>query len=429
MKHISTEITEEELIAYLGTQSDNKIFIPKKVRVVLQKYIPAKELKSIHKDKKTAIELCLFVLSILVPTIYNNENDGWKNISRYTLHQLTKPDTSKTLVYHKIIKLLVRGSAEKGAIIEVNNSYKVGQKTKSYRLTSTYRVGSETYDVKTEYLKKRMRNNRLQKLIEASQNVIGMNCLKLQLTVDMPTEDQIISHARQLVKEGYVTPKGKKLTFRNGHTNDYWADSDQRSFVEDNIEWFNVLTKEGFMVPIIGEAKSGGRVVDSFTLMPSWIRSLILIDGEQIQGRDFSALHPNLANLIYGDNKESITHTQVAEYLGIDRRLAKVEHLSFFNKDVWAMKKSPLWKYYEDNHKNLLDNVVDQKNAKGYKITSQELLNAEVGLMTEVIDELNQQGIFPIYVYDALYFRSDMMSEIENVMRSVAKRFGVNTNI
>ena len=83
-----------------------------------------------------------------------------------------------------------------------------------------------------------------------------------------------------MVKENRTTKKGKILTMRNKHKNDYWNDVENRSFIEDNIKMFEYLTNRGFMIPSAGDEKSGGRIVDSFTLMPTWIREQITINSK-----------------------------------------------------------------------------------------------------------------------------------------------------
>ena len=59
------------------------------------------------------------------------------------------------------------------------------------------------------------------------------------------------------------------------------------------------------MLPIVSSNKiAGGRISDSITLMPSWIRKLIKINGRYINQIDFTCLHPNLAVQIYGGHTQ-----------------------------------------------------------------------------------------------------------------------------
>lgn len=421
----------DELIAILlGTQSTTQIFIPKKLNAAIDRHLSKPALKAIHPDKTVAKELILSVVALLVPTIYDTENImGWRHISATTLHSITKINRSNTIVYKKIIDLLVKGTEDKGSIIEVDNKYIVGEKTKQYRLTDTYKVGAEKYTLTTPFLIRRKQNHYNEKVLLASKNAIAMNCLQVQSMIDLPSHEEVLEEGKRLVKLGYKTNKGKVLTMRNKHNNEYWSDASNRSFVEDNLEQFKLLTDIGLLIPMIGNEKSGGRVVDSFTLMPSWIRKMITINGQPIAERDFSALHPNIASSIYGTASKTIKHQDAADYLKISRQEAKIENLSFFNKKEVMMKKSPLWDYYVNNYNDMMNGLIDDKRSSefGYKITSMKLFKAETDLMTEVIQELNYQGIFVVYVYDALYCQEDLAEEVGRVMNEKAVQMNILT--
>lgn len=434
MKNLTEELKslgfpEESIETILHNQSTTQCYIPKKAKVVLQRHIPKTALRVIHIDTDIAIELCLLVLSTLTSTIHSDSNkDGWKALSSELLHELTKNPGDNTYLYSKIIRILKAGSKEKGPIIEVRKNgmgaetYIAGKKSKQYRLTDTYKVGTEVYTLTTPHLIRRRQNTYNKSIIKAVNNPIALNCLRVMSMVNLPSEKEILRRGRELVKQGHKTNKGKVLTMRNKNSNSNWVDASKRSFVEDNIEQFKMLTDIGMYVPMIGDYKSGGRVVDSFTLMPSWIRDMIVLEGESISECDYSALHPNLSNNLYGMNTETITHEAAAKYLGIDRREAKIENLSFFNKQEAQMKESPLWSFYEDKHPIMLERVIAEKRSSefGYKITSMELFKAETRMMSEAIEELNEQGIYVIYVYDALYCQSSMKQEVKNVMDRVA---------
>lgn len=136
-------------------------------------------------------------------------------------------------------------------------------------------------------------------------NPICANLVRMYPKVELPTSAELLTIGKKLVKQGRTTKKGKLLTMRNKHKNDYWNDWQNRSFVEDNIKLFEFLTGRGFMIPSAGDMASGGRVVDSFTLMPAWIREQITIDGKKLAECGYTALHPNIAIKLYG-GKESL---------------------------------------------------------------------------------------------------------------------------
>lgn len=258
-------------------------------------------------------------------------------------------------------------------------------------------------------------------------NPIGRNLVSVYQRIDLPSKEELLSVGKSLAKENFKTKKGKALTIRNKHKNSYWKDVDKRGFVEDDIQLFEFLTSRGFMIPVIGDDKSGGRVVDSFTLMPSWIRNEVMIDGQKLAEADFSALHPNIAATSYGGNYHNATHQEVAEKANIDPKIVKLEHLSFFNKDWNGMMRSPLFDYYSRNEPAMMEKIYRDKFENGYKATSMKLFKTEVEIMSDAIEKLNDEGIEVLYVYDALMCLPKDSIRVVTVMNKCAAKHNVKT--
>jgi hypothetical protein len=240
----------------------------------------------------------------------------------------------------------------------------------------------------------------------------------------------LYAEAERLVDDlKYTTKKGKKLTFLNKHSRDYFINPSERSFVEHNIELYHYLTENGLMIPIEGNDASGGRVVDSLTLMPSWIRNLIKVDGKYLTECDFACLHPNIAMQLYGGSKEYLNHNDVAIASNIDVKTVKMEHLSFFNKEVWQMKKSLLYDYYLSTEPQMLRKIEQEKynSVHKHKITSRKMFKKEVEIMTEVIQILSKENISVGYIYDALICHPDNADRVKVVMDEVCLKHGVKT--
>lgn len=178
-----------------------------------------------------------------------------------------------------------------------------------------------------------------------------------------------------------------------------------------------------------GDKRSGGRVVDSFTLMPSWIREQITIDGKKLVECDYTALHPNIAVKLYGGKQTHVTHQKVAEMTSIDVKEVKVEHLAFFNKTWKGMKKSPLYSYYSQHAPKMLENICKDKKESGYKVTSRRMFEAEVAIMTDVIKHLNQKGIEVLYVYDALLCKEKDKPVVIETMNRIILEHSVKTSV
>jgi hypothetical protein len=264
---------------------------------------------------------------------------------------------------------------------------------------------------------------------EAKKNPICENLIRFYQDISLPNISQIKKEAERLIALGYVTKKGKRLTKLNKHARSYYKNQEKLSFVEDAIEIFEYLTDNGLLIPTVGGEASGGRVVDSFTLMPSWIRNLVLVNGKPLVECDYSCLHPNIAIALYDGSTTYLTHDDLGLDLNIDIDTVKKEHLSFFNKEVWQMKQSPLYPYYQQNESIMLQNVISEKYNSPFKhkITSRKLFAKEVEVMTAVIQQLNSEGIFVGYVYDALFFYPDYAERVKEVMDAVIQQYGIKT--
>jgi hypothetical protein len=404
----------------------NSILIPKKAEYNLRKYLSKTMLKAIDSDIDIAVEKCLVILSNLASTYYTENK--WKSLNAALLHQQTK-SANNTYIYTRIIDVLKIGTS-KGPFIEVDESYEVGVKSKGFRLTETYlKAGLTPYIIQNAGIIQVRNKMFYQQLNEALGNPICCNLVKMYPRIDLPTPEELLTIGKQMVKNGHRTKKGKILTIRNKHKNEYWKDVKNRSFVEDNIELFRFLTGRGFMIPSAGDEKSGGRVVDSFTLMPAWIRNEITVDGKKLIECDYTALHPNIALKLYRGTQSYLTHQNVAELTGIDLKMIKIEHLSFFNKNWFGMTESPLFDYYKKNEADMLQRIYQDKKEQGYKITSKKMFKVEVDIMTEVIKHLNSKGVFALYVYDALLCEyKDEVLVIETMNRIILDH-GVKTSV
>ena len=402
----------------------NSLLIPKKSEYNLRKYVPKAMLRAIDSDVDVAVEKCLVFLSNLCSTYYTE--DKWKSLNATILHQQTK-SKDNTYIYTRIIEVLKHGTS-KGAFVEVNDSYLEREYCKKYRLTDIYlKAGLVEYIIKDSGIV--LNQNRLfyEQLNEAMEHPICSNLIKMYPKIDLPTSKELLVVGKRLAKDGHRTKKGKILTMRNNHINKYWKDSDNRSYVEDNIKLFEFLTKRGFMIPSVGDEKSGGRVVDSFTLMPAWIREQITVDGTKLAECDYTALHPNIAIKLYDGKLTYLTHQNVAERTGIDVKSIKIEHLSFFNKQWLAMLKSPLFAFYSNQEPDMLSRIYNDKKEHGYKVTSAKMFSVEVAIMTDVVKHLNTIGINVLYVYDALLCEEKNKAIVVETMNRIILEHGVYT--
>ena len=410
------------------------IFIPKKVKTHLERLVPKEYLKNIDPVKSIAVEKCLDFASNLSSTIY--ADDRWKSLSSTHLHEQSKRGRDNTFIYNHIIKALTYTTETTDAIIMVkknkfgNETYQEGVVCKEYSFTDPYyKADLVQYIIKDKGIIQKRNKFFYTQLLKATENTIANNLIGLYSKIEFPSHYEIYLEGKRLTKLKYRTKKGKILTLLNKHKKSYYKDASARSFVEQNIKLFDYLTKRGLMIPIIGTEKSGGRVVDSFTLMSSWIRKLIKIDRESIVEVDFKALHPNIAMSIYGGTKKYLTHDLVARESNFDISDVKIQHLSYFNKEVRDMKRSPLYSYYNESEIVMNETIIKEKqmSVKGHRITSMRMFAKEVEIMTECIKQLNSKGIYVGYVYDALFCKESDAKLVEEIMNKVVLEFNVFT--
>lgn len=416
----------------LSFSKANSILVPKKSEYNLRKYVSKSLLKEVDPNIETAVEKCLVILANFASTYY--DDDKWKSLSSRIMDEQTK-NGDNTYLYPKILKILKVGT-NKGPMIEVAKNlnggepYKIGESSKRYRLTESYlKGGLVEYILKNETIVQNRKTSIYNQQKEVNLNPICSNLIKIYPSIVLPTVDELLIAGKDLVKSGYTTKKGKILTLRNKNSNLHWSDVSNRSFVEDNIKLFTFLTSRGYKLPSPGKGKSGGRIVDSFVLMPSWIRNLITIDGENLIECDYTALHPNIAVKLYAGANSYITHTKVSEEANINSNLVKIEHLSFFNKKIYGMKKSPLYDYYFNMDSAFINEIIKDKKENGYKVTSKKLFKKEVEIMTDVVTELNGIGIYVLYVYDALLCKPKDLDIVKEVMNRIVLVHGVKTTV
>lgn len=432
---INTQIEGDIYASYpLYFPKANTILIPKKIKRNLERYVSKELLRKIDSNIDLAIEKCLVLVSNLSSTYYSDSR--WKKLKSTILDEQTKKPNSNTYVYPNIIRALLKGTPNDGAMIEIlknedgNDSYQIGVHSKYFKLSDNYfKAGLTQYIIQDETLINNRRIWLYNELKCATNNPIASNLLSVYPRLTLPTHDEMMIEARKLISKGYINKKGKKLTMLNKHGKSYFPDSDNRSFVEENIELFNYLTRNGFLIPTVGGVRSGGRVVDSFTLMPSWIRRMIKIDGHDIIEVDYRALHPNIAVKLYGGKSQYITHQMIADELEVDKQIIKEAHLSFFNEKINQMKQSPLYRYYKKKEPDMLNNIMyEKRNHKSkHKVTSERLFDYEARIMSEVLFRLNRRGVYALYVYDALYCKNVDALDVIEMMNQVALEFGVYT--
>lgn len=403
------------------------IMIPKtSLRIVRR--LSAKKLKNINKNVELAREKIFIFL-----------NEFYRG---HLLHLADRLEYDSIDIHsNKLIKIF--GSRKYKLALKLmyyneillrptKNPYKVGDFSKAYKLDNDMILKPFVkYTILSESLQKEQIILTADQIRIIQGNPIAMSVVETSSNITLPTESELIEHAKKLISEGWSN-KGKTLAFKKDKSrndrkiqklNDSGVAKDELPkyyYVENGLKLFKSLTENGFMLPKIGNFKSGGRVTTSFTLMPKWIRINLLVNNSKIIGVDYSALHPNIASTKWGTS-ESISHQMIADSLGIPIHTAKLEHLKFFNTTTTGMEKMTIYTYYKENQPELLENVKKTK-VSTYKRTSALMFEAEVDIMTEVISRLNEKKISNciIYVYDEIMTTPENAKIVKQVMEQVA---------
>lgn len=430
MLEVGMEPRQEVLNLLRG--EDSTVKIPSKVEKKLDR-IPNKKFQAIHEDPAVAKELCMLILSNFSETWSKSFNvsdnssarNGYKRLYSPFLASQVKYNCKKSSPYKRILELLIEeGIIEPGAKYSVEDG-----RSNEYKLTKIYYgKGVVSYILKTAEVKKLRGRDFVRNFERAIQTNLGRNSLMLRSLVIFPTSEEVREHLKKAVKDNYTNKKRKRLIELKKNSKNTYPETEY-VYLEDYLALFEYL-RDHLKIPIVSPFMADERIIDGFNMMPSLIRQLFTIHGRPIVENDYVCLHPNIAQMLYSDiNQEGITHDKVAEWLCVDRAVAKVEHLSYFNKTWEQLERSPLHEFYMNNDYRMMENICKEKAEKGYKSTSRELFRVETNIMELVVRELNRRGIIVMYVFDAIYSADTSGDDVAEVMNRVARRYKVRSEV
>lgn len=416
-KQHGLELTEGLLT--LIDNNNKKLKIPSKVEAKLE-YITKEDLETVHKNPATAKELILIFLSMFKETYLLSKNStgqvalGYKQLSSEVLRERLNMGSKN--IYKKVIDLTI-----KYGIVEKGRNYKVGERHNEYRLTSTYfGKGIVDYQIKSKVILKRQNKLEYSNLKKVLNCKIATNELLNRSLLKFPTNEEAKAHLIKLEAQGKTNKKGKRIRLKETLSPHDFGDY---VFIEEYLIILDYLRQ--LTIPIVASENGGGRVITAFNFLPSTLRSLVTFNGEPLGEVDYPCLHPNIVNTLYEGSENTITHDIVAEYLGISRQEAKIEHLSFFNKEWNQMLKSPLFKYYCEKEGGMMSRLYEEKKVKGYKSTSRKCFEIETEMQRETINCLRDKGVTCFYVFDAIMVPKEDIKIVKEIMNKTAKKFNI----
>lgn len=433
LRELGIEPTPTLLRLLRGVKTN--ISIPNKVEKTIREDITSSELFTIHPDSNTAIELILLIVSNLSDTyhrsLYNTTGGiargGYKNLYSPILSTQVKYNNNTPSPYAKILGLLIKYN-----VIEKGRNYsKEAKRSNEYRLTNKYfGKGIIHYIISTD-VARRLRvkefNTNFQRVLATS---IGKNSMLLRSRTTFPSTEEVKTHLKSLTKARYTNKKGKRLVTKGKKS----YNPEHYVFIEEYIQRYEYL-RDVLIIPIIDiTAGTDARIIDFYNMMPSAIREILPIMGEKFIEVDFSTLHPNITQKLWGDNTTPISHDKVAEDLAIlngrqvSRAEVKVKHLSFFNKKWEQMQADKeMFEYYWLKDKQMMININKDKYDNGYKNTAKRLFQVETNLMENIVTILMDRGIQVGYVFDAIYCLEGDKETVRSVMNAVAAHNNILT--
>lgn len=312
---------------------------------------------------------------------------------------------------------------------------------RKYAISTVIDKVSETYTLRSDKLIGKIREVRYINHINFLNNPIYKKLIDTITRYSFPTIEYVEQIARQMVKNKAMNKKGKRYVMEykdgdyylkyNKKTKTYtrWKSNENICSIQDCIDIYRRFLSNGFCFTYINNHT---RYYTSYSLLPSWIRELILIDGKAVIENDYTALHNRILNKLFEDyNLPTIiyltgdSHTQLANLFFVTRQEAKTIGLSYWNsrivdnktiasksnKSIFEFMDIMLQTYYPKHW----DKLVEWKK-KDHRNMSVMLMREERKLMDVVV--ANYVGDEPyIYCYDCIYTTKNIKNEMESLIK------------
>lgn len=310
-----------------------------------------------------------------------------------------------------------------------------------YAISSIFDNNSVKYTLKHDALCGEIFRQKYKKHIE---NLEHPEYKRMCDTIDrfmFPLIEYVESEGRKKVKNGDRNKNGQLYIWE--YTQDDWAlKVDKKTkiisrwkinkdvvSIQEGIDIYKRFLTEGFYFLYKGDHT---RYYNTFSLLPSWIRKLILIDGKEMIENDYTALHNRIMyQLILKWCKVEIelltgnSHSKLAKMLGIEREEAKLIGLSYWNSRILdevttsSKKNKALFEKMDElmkSYPGVWEWMCAIKIGK-HKNMSVILLREERYLMDRVVNTILDKNEPYLYAYDCIYATRNIKDEMEKLIK------------
>lgn len=379
-----------------------------------------------------------FILNILEKLCYTRDEEEWIYINSDELKRITGNNNNGER-YRNYINLLKLGT-DKGPIIEVNESYQIGETapnklgyTKSYRLTKKYLNRKRilyTYN-KAQKSKKYNEYGQHIRLIESESELV-QHSIKLIESLNFPTVEFLIKKMNKLVQNGLKDKRNRLYTLTKHDKNCHNLTDDLRNYER--------MLQIGLRIPKV--SIEFRRMTDSLNLLPTWIREEIKITNEdnikeEMIELDCKCLHANIVykllhqtgklkykekeNDWWQNNMQGDIYTKLLKYTKMNRIEIKKECLSFFNNKNHLCKHYKIYELFNTHAPTFISSMENVKRTN-HKTMCKMLFDEEVTIMEKVIQQLEKLNIKVITIHDAIVCAKSNQHIVKHFMNEILKQ-------
>lgn len=244
-----------------------------------------------------------------------------------------------------------------------------------------------------------------------------------------PTWERVLTKAEYIVRTKQNI-RGKEYVFAHEYEDFYQTDGTKNekyshlTDIQDSLDNYHRFLTEG---AYFYDKVKDTRMCHSLTSMASWIREMCLLDGEPMKEceADYTSLHPRLigkavkADFLIGD-----VHTNLSKKLGVERSVAKLLNLKYWNSEIENGKTvsskanrvhfKMLDKMIQGEYPELWEWMLHMKS-ESHTNMSKWLLKHERRLLNKALEAYDFTNM-GIYLYDALYVPKDVRNAVMDMM-------------